>query len=1777
MTFNPHPYKAIQASTENNLRQWIENHEKLRPFRDQQHAVFLASIDLIRNKLSALAEQIFLSPQTRDLQKQLNEQLEALNQDRKSREEKENEFQNLFALIKTGVETLNDHSAPRSLISELLQKKNQADQTLEQSVNDNTSPQEALQIMHQLMPSDVQWQDEGLLNTLLQNDDIEATFQQGWRDKKNNKPNYFDQVDEALKTSGFDHIRVMWSGLDAQLKLSAAYKEIYEGTQPEELARNAVAWRETFSQIQNLLALLSINEQEVALHKAFYRTIKEAIINGDADKVDILLLEAPRDFDCQRALETAVNALEPEIIDKLLKAYPNVNRTHALAAAAGIPLYGQVKKLLEGNPVGLNLVPALIAAARPYNEQIVEELLSSPLVNLDADALLTFAKAGLTDLVDKLLSRNPTVNRADALEVSLKNLLDLNPEDPHGLNLPTSRANYEKVVNRLLSDTPLDLVTRALMRAMDAGRLDKIRKLLYARTDIDYSLALVDAVRGGKPRVVNKFLQLTYPRIDCGPALVAAVRAGRADMVDAMYLYTNHTDLGPAFVAAIHGGHLGILDKFLVDASDADLEASFAAAIRAKNSKIVNKLLLYLPDPYIDLAPAVTAAARMNDVTMINTLLLNTSSTLDGSRALVVAARAGHEDIVHTLLANNNVILSPGALALAAIAGGDRPTMASDLQAHPLASPSYAKSFVDAAAANDINKVESLLSNGADDVHLVWALETAAHNGHLEIIDRLLPHASENINFAHALEAAARNGHLEIVDRLLNYPSANLNRDSALEAAARNGHAEIIRSLMRNAPLTLDCDWAVEAAAAAGHVGIVNTLLSSKNWEELANARRLAATAGANNPQVMAIVNRPRIHFNGSSQYSEKESSEARQRWIKLAMGLQHRADSEIAPPLSHAIQSWLPDSLRFQEREDITKKFQLIEDNPDPEIRESVKAFAAFVYLAEGTSDFKNHKRAYKARMWNLLEALVDKNQASLGEVSDQDHVLLRERVMATSAAALEACTDRLSKGFEILEKVIELDQARSFTTMEEHTGLAKKMYGDYLKDRLAHLKAIELKMDGYRFPSNHVFPDGSTAQSIKRSINKDEQLEIAMFYDSEHMDKKYQSGNTPKTMAYVNLIVAREKQANPIKTAGRRLDQIIEDLSKEAEEILAELSNEKGESAKLEVLIDSANKVLLKDGRDVLPAQANAFVMTFEDFMAREYGPFDDFAKKEFPELTQPAIEYVNKLKAEEKVLENKISSQPKFVSRPQPTAPDENADQAVKDQYHAAVIQHRVDHQRDLQEHVKVYEQWEQMPSDEGKIQKDLYEDWTNKSAERYAAERNALPDVLKNLYLQYTSTKPIIDDLKKERGKGYACKWEPLGLPTRQNPPAIYTVSRNTGEGNTYLMITEKNKPDVIFSINTKRFNLLRGESEDAIPPINDKVQLQWADGKLQNIIPQNVELADKIASPNVVADPKLRLIAKAKIEEATPATEAEIGFGELKIGPEVQPDDTTRATTRETALPPKAYTGLLRHAETPPEELDDLKQWLDEEVDLTEERLSTLRKLTTMQKDRPRQWQDVNQAFNDHLATVTTMRTELSPKTLLDIRAFFTSSQSDRASTLVLFEKLKEPGVIAPEQEVKAGSSNQGIETKGLAPPPTSGSKDIEITHPSAGTEITSKPSAKLPPDTEITQLRLSPGKYLLQNIEEKTNLPFSAIVRAETETHLYLKVHGAQFVEDKTPLIKIAINHPALPPGTALNAELTATWADGALTLTRSKRTRRERLADQVAKTTEKIKGKFRK
>jgi len=1500
-----------RAFAENNLRQWIENHEKLQPHRERQHKILLDSIDLIKDKLSALAEQVFLPPQMRALQQQLSNQLDALNRDRQLHEESENEFQHLFASIKTGVETLSDHTAPQSLLSELLQKKTQADQVLEHAENGNALPHAAFQIVHQLMPSDVQWQNERLLNELLENEDIEATLQQSWHDKENNRPNYFDQVDEALETAGLDHLRLIWSGLDTQLRLSAAHKEIYADTRPEEVARNTAACRETFSLIQNVLTPFSRNAQEIALTKAFSKELIDAIIKGDAEKVDILLLQAPSNFDCQSALATAVSMLEPEIVNKLLKAYPKVNRTHALAEAANHGVFEQVRLLMSGKPIGLDLVPALISAARNDNVLIVAELFSSPLVNLDAAALLRFAEAGLTDLVDTLLSRNPRVNRADALEASLKNALDIKPEDRARLSLKASPAASERVADRLLSDAPANLVTRILLEAIAADQLYKVHKLLSARPDIDrepllaaavsagrvdiarilflrtvdpdsvrgqplpplapfsitdrmnrmngfdfsaigsglHAATLVNAVRTGNLGMVNLALEFGYPNIDVAPALTVAIKAGHTDMVNLILPYCHLSgNLAPAFATAIridNSDNRDLFDRLLETISDAALVASLVSAVRAGNMDVIKSLSSYLPDPNIDLAPAVAAAAQINDVATVNTLLsLNTLSPLDCSRAVVAAASAGYEDIVNTLLANNNVTLSPGALAFATIAAAEHPTITNRLQSHALAGPSYANSFVNAAAANDINAVKSYLKDGADDIDVIWPLEAAARNGHLEIIDRLLQYASENINLDHALEAAARNGHLEIVDRLLNQPSANLNRDGALEAAARGGHTDIIRSLMRDAPPIVNCDWAVEAAATAGHVEVVNTLLSSQNWEELANARRLATTAGANHPQIMAIVRRPQIYFNRQSPKVEKERSLARQQWIAMAMGLQHRADSEIAPPLSHAIQSWLPSSLNIQEREEITRKFQLIEDNPDPEIRESAKAFAAFVYLAEGTSDYRRHKKAYKARMWNLLEALVDKNHPSLGKISDQEHALLRERVMATSVAALEACTDRLSKGFQLLETAVEFEEARSFTEMEQHEGLAKKMYGRYLKSRLADLKAIELKIDGYKFSPDHVFPEGTTAQSINRSVNIDEQLTIVSFYDS-HLDKKYQTGDVQASMAHVGFLVAKQRQAYPTKTAGRSYDQTVEDLNKEAEEILAELSNGKGESKKLEALIDSANAVLLTDGREVLSRQTASHIMTFEDFMAREYGLFDDFIKAKHPKVIDQVKAPINRLKAQEKELSSKVVEPPRFV-RPDgkpdhmPTLPrapysdSDNADPAVKAEYEKTKEQYRKDleqYNRDKSARQKIYQQWHDTLTTEGISQGDLYAHRDEVQNALYEAEHNALPNALKDLYRQYTSAKPLINELKKKHGKGYDCHWTPIVSSIQRDPSITYKIVRNTTDGITLLTFDHEDVPSEVFSINTGRLNSLHGQPNDAVPAVGEKVHLQWSDDGL----------------------------------------------------------------------------------------------------------------------------------------------------------------------------------------------------------------------------------------------------------------------------------------------------------------------------------------------------------
>ncbi len=96
---------------------------------------------------------------------------------------------------------------------------------------------------------------------------------------------------------------------------------------------------------------------------------------------------------------------------------------------------------------------------------------------------------------------------------------------------------------------------------------------------------------------------------------------------------------------------------------------------------------------------------------------------------------------------------------------------------------SLTNDLFEAAERGDLKDVKHLLARGCDPkADSCWALQTAAGNGHLEVVKLLLPLSDPKAGDSMALWLAAERGHVEIVNLLFRHSdSAKVIEDLASE------------------------------------------------------------------------------------------------------------------------------------------------------------------------------------------------------------------------------------------------------------------------------------------------------------------------------------------------------------------------------------------------------------------------------------------------------------------------------------------------------------------------------------------------------------------------------------------------------------------------------------------------------------------------------------------------------------------------------------------------------------------------------------------------------------------------------------------------------------------------------------------------------------------------------------------------------------------------------------------------------------------------------------
>ena len=250
---------------------------------------------------------------------------------------------------------------------------------------------------------------------------------------------------------------------------------------------------------------------------------------------------------------------------------------------------------------------------------------------------------------------------------------------------------------------------------------------------------------------------------------------------------------------------------------------------------------------------AVLYAARYGHVEVINMLLQNGTISVEArGRAVMSAAQNGHAEIIERLLRNGAQISDEarGIAVDSAASEGRLEVIAWLIQLWP----GYrGQAVCGAAEKGHIDIIERLLEGGAriSEVYGEIAVRSAAENGHVEVIERLLRYGAEINTYdrCRAVRCVAQNGRLEVVRLIQLWPEY---RDIALDSAASEGHIDIIERLLEGGAQigVLSEVSAVSSAAVNGRLEVVERLL--EYWPE----HRGVAVDGAASEGHIEVVER---------------------------------------------------------------------------------------------------------------------------------------------------------------------------------------------------------------------------------------------------------------------------------------------------------------------------------------------------------------------------------------------------------------------------------------------------------------------------------------------------------------------------------------------------------------------------------------------------------------------------------------------------------------------------------------------------------------------------------------------------------------------------------------------------------------------------------------------------------------------------------------------------------------------------------------------------------
>ncbi len=844
-----------------------------------------------------------------------------------------------------------------------------------------------------------------------------------------------------------------------------------------------------------------------------------------------------------------------------------------------------------------------------------------------------------------------------------------------------------------------------------------------------------------------------------------------------------------------------------------------------------------------------------------------------------------------------------------------------------------------------IDFIDKLLQNLPPSFDFQRAIvQLSRDSAHNELVGKLLQHAPPSIRVNLQLVTISSNDEdikkypiektLQEVERIENEAQAQgitLNHTPALATAAvicneklrtkaiqldkDNRQWEVLKRLMRGIEVNNPSQFIDEFRTMCGF---------NIPPEQINNTMAIAiqATTAVGNTSVnQALVKylvRDRPNFSETLTDLDKLAAvQARSDWIRDISDLRPRIDSQLAPAVTDSIRLWLErepspgqsTEITIRNHDTIAKYGEFIQA-ADFDEKQSISAFSAFLMRAEGMKDFRDHPEIFKRRIRDIVEALVDKNHPFHdGTLSNESLLQLRQKIMAVSAAALDACVDRMEVGLKMLEDQIVFHRAERFTTMAEHDDLARKTYADYVFNKLAYLKAVELGVDG------RTFRDSAGAMRLQ---HPGEQVELSAFFNSA-VDAKYVLPHRSSGISYFNYIVHNEKIANPEKYKDLTNEEIrkkIHDDFKQQAETILEAQFQGAKNTTLENQIIASQKAFQRAARGFEGHKDDTMdfsMKSYENFFVEEYGPVKRYVDNKIPAIEALARDSVTQRERDYQELDEHLEVRPTppkalkkpMLIEPSPLKPDADENEKLRHHMEDARFQRsQRTHRFDMQVWEKANEKYEKeiLPAYQKQVKA-----WETKVTrlngmtnlvletrletvreELHQFKKGAVPGVVRDIHRQYTNDKPVLDQFKAKQDGGYQCTWEPLDAHPKETNTLDRKVTDIDASGN--VLLASEDKVPAIRLITTQRFNQLQGQPEDTMPAIGETVRLRWNDGgTLARIEPASRQVdAAQGPSTQKIHEPILPVLKQPAVAEPIKPTREEDELGIAPVEKEQAP-------------------------------------------------------------------------------------------------------------------------------------------------------------------------------------------------------------------------------------------------------------------------------------------------